>query len=637
MVDHRLSRTGTPSDGGSAATIPVLQSIENFEAAPRTFSQLLVDRAAHEPNTIAFASWQHGRAHPTTWGEYLGEVREIAVGLHELGVRPGDRVAIMSATRREWVIATLAIHSLDACLVGVYPTSSVPELARVLEISEATAIFAETDSDLRKVASVAPNSPHLRIAVGLDGTPTGLPDTVQATDWSALQKVGWARTAADPDLFASLVERGALDHPAVLFWTSGSTGDPKGVIHTHRTLQYSVLAFAMAYPQIGRVRHDTVAFLGLSHVAPALVNVFVPIMTKLVVTYCAMDQRLAALKEVRPTVIVWPPRMYEKLAGELLEQLPTSGWLFRARYSAAMTIARAVCARRWSGERLPRSLDVLYRLSMRTVFKPLRATYGMDRITVSWTSSGAMTPELAALWQMWGVDLREMYGTTETCGPVLVQWERSYYPLGTVGKSLPDPRWSIRVSAEGEFQVKGPCLFTGYWRDPAATESTLVDGWYGTGDLVEIAPDGEVAIIGRIKDILKTSGGKSVSPQPIEVRLKASPLVEEAIVVGEGRKYLTALLSVSEDAKALPADDRAAAIRAWIEQVNSELARPLQLKDFRVLPRALSAEQGELTLKATIRRANVLISFADLIDEMYEAHEQDQISGQARLSRRSHE
>lgn len=635
MVVMKASSTGTTSDG-SAGTIPVLQSIQNFEASPRTFSQMLVDRAAREPDAVAFASFQDGIARPTTWGEYLHEVQQVAIGLHEFGVGAGDRVAIMSSTRREWVIAALAIHSLDAILVGVYPTSSAPELARVLEISEATAIFVETASDLRKLAAIASNTPHLRIAVGIDTVPTELPESVRAADWRSLQKSGRARAAAEPDLFGTLAERGEVDHPAVLFWTSGSTGDPKGVVHTHRTLQYSVLGFAMAYPEIGRVPHDSVAFLGLSHVAPALVNVFVPIMTKLVVTFCAMEQRLPALKNVRPTAIVWPPRMYEKLAGELLEELAKSGPLFRARYAVAMTIARAVWARRRNGERLPRYLDALYRLSLRTVFLPLRATCGMQRIDVSWTSSGAMTPELAALWQMWGVDLREMYGTTETCGPVLVQWGRTSFPAGTVGRSLPDPRWSVRISKEGEFQVKGPCLFTGYWRDPAATETALDDGWYGSGDLVEIAPDGDVTIIGRIKDVLKTSGGKSVSPQPIEVRLKASPLVDEAIVVGEGRKYLTALLSVSEEAKAMPAQERHAALEVWIAEVNSELARPLQLKNFRVLPRALSADLGELTLKATIRRGNILASFADLIDEMYEGHEQDQISGHARLSRHGH-
>lgn len=280
----------------STGTIPVLQRIETFEASPRTFGQMLIDRATHDPDQIAFASFDDGMVRETTWMEYLDEVRQVAVGLHALGVAAGDRVAIMSSTRREWVIAALAIHCLDAILVGVYPTSSASELARVLQISEATAIFAETDADLSKLAGIATDAPALRIAVGLETTPRGLPQSVRAADWPALQRIGTARADAEPDLFDTLAEQGDVDHPAVLFWTSGSTGDPKGVIHTHRTLQYSVLAFAMAYPDVGRVRHNSVAFLGLSHVAPALVNVFVPIMTKLVVTFCTMEQRLSALK-----------------------------------------------------------------------------------------------------------------------------------------------------------------------------------------------------------------------------------------------------------------------------------------------------------------------------------------------------
>lgn len=255
----------------------------------------------------------------------------------------------------------------------------------------------------------------------------------------------------------------------------------------------------------------------------------------------------------------------------------------------------------------------------------------MDRVTVSWTASGSMTPEVAALWQMWGVDLRELYGTTETCGSVLAQWDRAFPEPGTIGKCIPDPRWSLRVSEGGELKVSGPCLFTSYWRNPEATASVMEDGWYSTGDLVEVNSAGEVKIIGRMKDVIKTSGGKAVSPQPIELRLKTSPLIDEAIVVGEGRKYLTVLLCVSGDARAITAPEREAALTAWIDEVNSELARPLQLKKFRVLPRALSADDGELTAKATVRRAGVLASFSDLIDDMYDANEHLEIARQVRL------
>ncbi|MEV0366459.1 AMP-dependent synthetase/ligase [Nocardia fusca] len=613
--------------------MPALATVSDFQAVDRTFAQMLRDRAVYEPDTVAFSTWTAGAPQPTSWSQYFEAVQHAALGLHDLGIKPGDRVAIMSSTRQEWVMAALAILSVNGVLVGVYPTSSPHELEQVLGSSEASAIFAESSSDLAKVAAVGPRLPHLRVCIGFDACSTDVSDALAVTDWRSLLSLGSARAAAEPTLFTGLLDAGDIDHPAALFSTSGSTGTPKGVVHTHRTLQYSVMGVAMTYPEIGRTRHDMVGFLGLSHVAPALLGVFAPIMTRLVVTYCTMEQRGEALVGVRPTVVVWPPRMHEKLAGEMLQAVSRSGRIFGVEYSIAMKVARQVSTLRWQGRQLPTYLDVLYRLCTKSVFLPLRARVGMDRITVSWTASGSMTPDVAALWHMWGLDLRELYGTTETCGAVLAQWDRSFPAPGTIGKSLPDSRWAARVSPDGELQLRAPCLFTGYWNDGDAISVAVHDDWYRTGDLVDMAADGEVRIIGRLKDVLKTSGGKSVSPQPIELRLKTSPLIDEAVVVGEGRKYLTALLAISVHAQKMDADEREASLRRWIDEVNAELARPLQLKDFRVLPRALSAEAGELTLKATIRRANVLASFTDLIDEMYDAGEHDEIARHARFIR----
>ncbi|MEV3964749.1 AMP-binding protein [Nocardia sp. NPDC050193] len=622
-----------PDPAGALIGAPVLDTVSDFQAVDRTFAQMLRDRALHEPDTVAFSTWTAGAPRSTSWSQYFEAVQHAALGLHDLGIEPGDRVAVMSATRPEWVMAALAILSVNGVLVGVYPTSSPQELEQVLESSAASAIFVDSDAELAKVAAVAPRLSQLRVCIGFDIPATDVPETPAVTDWRSLLARGSVRAAAEPALFTRLLDAGDIDHPAALFSTSGSTGTPKGVVHTHRTLQYSVLGVAMTYPEIGRTRHDMVGFLGLSHVAPALLGVFAPIMTKLVVTYCTMEQRGDALVGVRPTAVVWPPRMHEKLAGEVLQAVTRSGRIFGIKYSIAMKVARQVSAARWHGRRLPTCLDMLYRRCVKSVFLPLRAQVGMDRITVSWTASGSMTPDVAALWHMWGLDLRELYGTTETCGAVLAQWDRSFPAPGTIGKRLPDPRWEARVSPDGELQLRAPCLFTGYWNDGRATSGAVPDGWYRTGDLVDMAADGEVRIIGRLKDVLKTSGGKSVSPQPIELRLKASPLIEEAVVVGEGRKYLTALLAVSVHAQEMEADEREAALRRWIAEVNAELARPLQLKDFRILPRALSAEAGELTLKATIRRANVLASFTDLIDEMYDIGEHDEIARHARFIR----
>ena len=630
MTSNQIHPSG--NSGGRDQT-PVLRELTGFEAVDRTFAQMLYDRADREPNTVAFCSWIGNAARPTTWSQYLDEVREASLGLHSLGISSGDRVAIMSGTRREWVVAALAILSLGGIPVGVYPTSSEPELRYVLENSGATAIIAESAADVAKVAAVATALDQLTVTIGLDARPAGLPAAVQTTDWDSLRVIGSARVAAEPELFTALVEAGEVDQLAALFYTSGSTGAPKGVRHTHRTLQYSVLAFAMSYPEMGTKRHDFVGFLGLSHVAPALVGVFAPIMTRLVITYCTMEQRVPALIGVRPTAVLWPPRMHEKLASEVLQALSESGRGFRFSYWVAMKIARRVSEFRWQQRDVPWYLSALYDVCLKSVFLPLRAKVGIDRIDVSWTASGSMTPDVAALWHMWGLDLRELFGTTETCGSVIAQWDRAFPAPGTIGKCMPDPRWAVRVSREGELQLRSPCLFEGYWDNAEATACALDDGWYRTGDLIEMAPDGEVKIIGRMKDVLKTSGGKTVSPQPIEVRLKASPLIDEAIVVGEGRKYLTVLLAISEQAQAMAPPERDDALTRWIDQVNAELARPLQLKKFRILPRPLSAAAGELTAKATIRRANILDSFTDLVDAMYDGGEGDEIARQARFAR----
>lgn len=621
-----------PSSADRSGSVPVLSSLAAFEAVDRTFPQLLCDRERFEPDTVAFQSWSGGAVRPSTWREYLGEVREIALGLHGQGIGASDRVAILAGTRHEWVVAALAILSVGGIPVGVHQTSSLAEVRHVLDNSGATAIVVETADDAEKLAALTPELIHLRLAVGLDVHPSGLAGGVAAATWRQLRADGRRLAATDPALFERLVDAGHIDQPAGLFYTSGSTGAPKGVTHTHRTIQYSVLAFAMSYPDLGRTRHDLVGFLGLSHVAPALIAVYTPIMTRLVITHCSIDERLAALIGVRPTAVLWPPRMHEKLAAEVLQALSESGRMFRFGYRLAMTVARPVSARRWQQRQLPWYLRAADGLARKAAFVPLLGKVGMDRIQVTWTASGSMTPDVAALWHMWGLDLRELFGTTETCGSVLAQWDRSFPAPGTIGKGLPDPRWELRVSAQGELQLRSPSLFVGYWENPEASAAAMSDGWYRTGDLVELAPDGEVKIIGRLKDVLKTSGGKMVNPQPIEVRLKAGPLVDEAIVVGDGRKYLSVLLSVSQEARKLTARELDDAVCAWLGEVNAELSRPYQLKKYRILPRELSLAAGELTAKGTIRRAAILAAFGDLVDEMYDAGDLDAIAREARYA-----
>lgn len=631
-----MATNPVPAATARTRQVPVLSGVidvgvANFQAVERTFAQMVQERAEVEPDEVAFCQWDGTRAIPTTWAQYASAVREVALGLVALGVRLGDRVAIMAPGRSDWVIAALGILSAGAIPVGVYPMSSAAEVRQLLGHSEAVALFVGDDNDVAKVASVASELPSLRAVISFDGCQPAVPGMLIGQTWAALRNAGRAHDAANPALFDERLGSGHIDQPAALFYTSGSTGAPKGVVHTHRSLQYAVLGCALIIPKVTTTRRDSLSFLGLSHVSPAMSGVYVPIMTRAVVTFCRLDQLSEALRGVRPTGMVWPPRLHEKLLSVALAAIKGSPASFQKSYEDAMAVGREVAAVRRRGECVSAELQARYDQAQQQVFLPLRAKLGVDRVDIAWTASGAMTPEVHALWQLWGVDLREMYGTTETCGWVLAQWDRAFPPPGTVGKAMPDPRFGIKVSSEGELLVKGPLLFRGYWNNPEATADAMDGEWYRTGDLVEIDASGEVKLIGRAKDIIVTSGGKTINPQPTEVRLKASSLVEEAVVVGDGRKYLTALIWPTENGSKLDRETLHEALRKQIDDINAELARPLQLKDFRIASRPLSPGAGELTAKGTIRRATVLSSFSALVDEMYDSAEYKEFADQARL------
>lgn len=631
-----MATNPVPAATARTRQVPVLSGVidvgvADFQAVERTFAQMVQERAEVEPDEVAFCQWDGTRAIPTTWAQYASAVREVALGLAALRVLPGDRVAIMAPGRGDWVIAALAILSAGAIPVGVYPMSSAAEVRQLLGHSEAVALFVGDDNDVAKVASVAPELPALRAMIGFDVSQSALPGTVVGKTWAALRDTGRAHGLANPALFDERLGSGHIDQPAALFYTSGSTGAPKGVVHTHRSLQYAVLGCALIIPKVTTTRRDSLSFLGLSHVSPAMSGVYVPIMTRAVVTFCRLDQLSEALRGVRPTGMVWPPRLHEKLLSAALAAIKGAPASFQKSYEDAMVVAREVAAARQRGECVSGELQARYDQAQQQVFLPLRAKLGVDRVDIAWTASGAMTPDVHALWQLWGVDLREMYGTTETCGWVLAQWDRAFPPPGTIGKAMPDPRFGIKVSREGELLVKGPLLFSGYWKNAEATADAMDGEWYRTGDLVEIDASGEVKLIGRAKDIIVTSGGKTINPQPTEVRLKASSLVEEALVVGDGRKYLTALIWPSENGSKLDRQALHESLQKQIGDINAELARPLQLKDFRIAPRPLSPGAGELTAKGTIRRAAVLTSFSALVDEMYDSAEHKEFADQARL------
>jgi long-chain acyl-CoA synthetase len=603
--------------------------LTNFQPT-QSLPGLLLDRARSEPDAVALRYWRDGVMHAITWRTYRDRVREIAFGLVEHGVRHGDRVAVMGSARPEWVFAALAVQSVGGVVIGVYPTNSPSEIEQLLVHSEAVAFVGETTAELDKVAQTAARTPKLRLVVGMDNAPPALPESVTGTTWEELRSAGAANAGVASDRLSELVAGTALDDPAVLFYTSGSTGAPKGVAHSHRTLQHSVQTVVGLYPELDSREHDIVGFLPLAHVAPAILLIFTPVLTRLVVTYCRIEDYEDAMRAVRPTALLWPPRFYEKVAGELIAR--TEAWprVRRYGYAAAMWVGRRMAEQRWSRRRPDLLLRIAYSAALRGVFLPLRASVGMDRLRVAFTASAAMPENVIALWQIWGLDLRESYGLTETAGCPVAQFDQPFPRPGYIGREFADPRFQVEAAGDGEMLIRAPLLFRGYWRNPQETDAVLRDGWFHTGDLIERTAHGEIRLIGRKKDVIITSGGKTINPQPTETRLMESSLISEAIVVGDARKYLTVLLEPSTSANALTSTALAERLRGELERVNTDLARAQQLKDFRVLPRPLDAERGERTANGKVKRNAVVSSFAELIDEMYGGTDDSAIANHVR-------
>ncbi|GAA2640826.1 AMP-dependent synthetase/ligase [Streptomyces axinellae] len=602
--------------------------LTNFQPT-RTLPGLLLDRASREPDTVALRYWRDGAAQAVTWQSYADRVRDLALGLSAQGVKHGDRVAVLSSARPEWVFTALAVQSVGGVVVGVYPTNSPAEIEQLLVHSEAIAFVGETTTDLTKIAGIATRTPKLQLVVGIDDAPPELPQRIKGTRWETLREEG-ARYADGPDRLSKLVSAGSLDDPAVLFYTSGSTGAPKGVTHSHRTLQHSIQTVIGLYPQLISRDHDVVGFLPLAHVAPAVVSVFTPLLSRLVVTYCSISEYEDVLRAVRPTVVLWPPRFYEKIAGKLIARPATWPRLRCYAYDAAMWAGRRVAELRWSRRRPSLLLRIAYAAALRGVFLPLRAAVGMDRVRIAYTASAAMPESVLAIWQIWGLDLRECYGLTETAGTPIAHFSQKFPRPGFIGKEFSDPRFQVKVADDGEMLLRAPLLFAGYWRNPAETEEVFEDDWFCTGDLMERTLQGDIRLIGRKKDVIITRGGKTINPQPIETRLRESPLINEAIVVGDGRKYLTVLFEPSTNVDEQSAEALAERLRAEVDRVNADLARVEQLKDFCILPRPLQAEHGERTANGKMKRNAVLRSFATLIDEMYGANDDAAIANHVR-------
>jgi long-chain acyl-CoA synthetase len=584
----------------------------DFVSTPQKFFSV----AAREANRPAYFVRGDEVWRPTSWDGYASEVREVARALIARGVQHGDVVAILGFNRPEWSIMAMAAMSVGAAVAGIYWTCAAVEVAHVVRHSRARVLLVEDAAQYAKIAAHRPQLPALCEVVAMRGPP--VPDT---TAWQDFRLAG---PALEDELERRIAALRA-DDLGSLIYTSGTTGPAKAVMLSHGSLSWVRQTLSAAY---GVTPNDRLlSYLPMAHIAEQMGAIHNQAESGFALYYArAIEQLGDHLKEVRPTLFFGVPRIWEKMHAAIDGKLEAASPLRRALVNWAFSAARQWHAATLAGQRVSWWRGFTYRLSARLVLRRLKALLGLDQARLLLT--GASPIGTQHLWFFAGLDLvvREVYGASEACGPITLSSE-GRTRFGAVGPAIPG--LELRI-VDDEVQVRGPSVFRGYLDAPQETAAALREGWLATGDLGRIDADGLLELTGRKKDLIITAGGKNIAPANLEAELMALPLIEHAVVCGNDRPYLLALLTLKADALAAFADEHGLTLgeartaprlletlREGVDAVNRQHARVETIRRFSVLPRPLSIASGELTPTMKVRRQIVIERHADLIERLY--------------------
>src|SRR5436190_1341691 len=550
----------------------------------------------------------------------LGEVvREVCLGLIDLGLQPGDKVSILSHARPEWTQACFGLLTAGCTLVTIYQTNSPEECQYVAGHSESRAIFVEDAEQLAKIREVRDELPELEFVIVMDPSGAELGD--DAVSLHDLRERGRDR---DEDEFEARYSAVSPEDYCLYIYTSGTTGPPKGCLLTHAN--YRAITDAIVNQGVIQPGDSTYLFLPLAHAFAILIQL-ATLDVGATIAYWSKDPQeiIAELTQVNPTYFPSVPRMFEKIY-----TLATSaaGDPEKIRRSAELGVK--VRQMRERGEEVPAELQEAFDQAEEGLYKNVRALFGTN-MRECVTGAAPIAPEILQFFSACGVPVMEGYGMTETATAATGNRPEEFR-FGSVGK--PFEGVDVKIADDGEVLIKGPNIFKGYYKNEGATKEALEDGWLHTGDLGRVDEDGFLYITGRKKDIIITAGGKNITPANLENGLKQSRWISQAVVVGDRRPYLVALitldpeeapalaeqLGIEADLEAMSSDEKVRAeIQKDLDRVNSEVGRVEQIKRFRILPHDLSQETGELTPTLKVKRNVVHDKFAGAIDEIYAA------------------
>lgn len=612
MATAVLSAAPTTSTSASDATV-----VRRF----RTRVESQPDRPALRHHTGE--GWKH-----IDWGEYGAQVEQVAAGLTTLGIEHGDRIGLLSGNRPEWHIADLAILSIGGVTVPVYPTSSSSQVAYVLRDSGSRLCFVDSADQLSKVLLHLAELPDLELIVGLVPFPGFDRDEVMI-DLDRLRERGRSALAEQPDTVARRAALLASDDLATLVYTSGTTGPPKGAVLTHGNLEWTISAVES---MVGLSPDDRLlSYLPLSHIAERIVSHVGQIVSGGETWFARSLATVPEdLRACRPTIFFAVPRVWQKFHDAMLEQIAAKPRPVRSLIERYLALGTMAVRATEGGPPLSTRDARLLRVLDRAIGAKLRHKVGLDQARLVVSAAAPIHPDLVRWFHALGLPIAEVWGQTEDCGPATIN-PPSAIRIGTVG--IPLPGLEVRVADDGELMVRGGSVCVGYHGRPDATaELIAADGWMSTGDLGAVDTLGYVTITGRKKDLIINAAGKNISPSEIESRLTMEPLIGQAVVIGDGRNYLVALLTLDPDETADWAQahgtfadiehlnndpDLRAAVEAGVQRVNREHAPVEQIKHWRLLPEPFTVEDGQLTPTMKVKRAVVIDLHREIVEEMY--------------------
>jgi long-chain acyl-CoA synthetase len=602
--------------------------------AGRNVFTVLEDTAARYGESIALhqpaGSGKGAKGYRTfTWNQWLQISREIALGLISLGLQKGEIVCVLSETRAEFYLADLGIMGAGAVSAALYTSNPTPELAKNLHDAEPRFLFVESAKSLAGLSKAVEERgdslpQHVIVMVGEQQGTISL---------AQLQELGREVLKRDPTAFEKVQETVSPQDAAILYLTSGATGEPKMGVTSHA----AVLANLDHGPVVLRITPEdsTIVFLPSAHIAQRIVSELVPMRMGTPVWFSESLARLPGeLKAIRPTILLAPPRVWERMYASILTELRKRPPISRKMFYGALGLGAEAAKYREAGKPVPLWISRGLKLADKLVFSKVRARLG-GRLRIAASGAAPLGRDLAEFFAAIGMPLIEGYGLTEAGVIAFNPLQRP--KAGSVGKLLPGVQG--RLSEDSELQVKTPCLFSGYYKDDAATRSVMTeDGWFCTGDIAEVDEDGYWYITGRKKELIVSSNGKKIYPARIENLFKMEPVVNQVLLIGDKKPYVTALLTLNmaqlqsvkgaeglegkSAAEVVQAEPVTKAVGEAVSRVNKQLADYERIRRFKLLDREFTIEHGELTPTMKIRRGRVLENHRALVNELYLGREE---------------